>query len=64
MLIENDLKTLEPRKIEPLTTEVIPEILNLNRVLSGQTFDSLSINTKKATPVLMVNCHKASRYKG
>jgi hypothetical protein len=58
------LKTLEPRKIEPLTTEVIPEILNLNRVLSGQTFDSLSINTKKTSPVPGVNCHKTSRHKG
>jgi hypothetical protein len=63
-LIENDLKNLGPRKRESLTTEVIPAILKLNRILSGLTFDSLSINTKKATPVLMVNCHKASRDKG
>jgi len=58
------LKTLEPRKIEPLTTEVFPEVLNLNRILSGQSFGSLAINTKKASPVLTVNYHKASRYKG
>jgi hypothetical protein len=48
--MENDLKTLEPRKIESLTTEVFPEIseiLNFNRILSGQTFGSLAINTKK-----------------
>ena len=54
-------KTLEPREREPLTTEVIPKILNLNRILRGQTFDSLSINTKKATPVLTPNYYKASK---
>jgi hypothetical protein len=56
ILIENDLKTLEPRKRESLTTEVIPAILKLNRILSGLTFDSLSINTKKAT----INTKKAT----
>jgi hypothetical protein len=50
------LKTLEPRKREPLTIEVILAILKLNRILSGLTFDSLSINTKKAT----INTKKAT----
>jgi hypothetical protein len=36
MLIENDLKTLEPRKIEPPTTEVISVIF-----LAGRLYNSL-----------------------
>jgi hypothetical protein len=43
-------KNLEPRKTEPLTTKVIPEILNLNRILSGLTFSSLPSKYKKSTP--------------
>jgi hypothetical protein len=39
-----------------ITTKVIPAILKLNRILSGLTFDSLSINTKKAT----INTKKAT----